>query len=223
MKKFSIISEASQRYYDGGTPFSNGHRSKSSGGFLESRHYLIDIDQIIYNDESIKVIVEKKFKADSKMGNILEDRNHFQRKMLLNLCEKIGAKLFINITSDNRYYHISEKGIKEYSSDIFETSQSQYFTYESDDSIFIEFRDNKPAAIIKRLQDGVNVDGLLDKMSKLLNVNIFKVDDINGSGKILFYTFNRKLIGSADIMIDNSQRPIIEEQWKDVYQKMNLW
>jgi hypothetical protein len=60
-------------------------------------------------------------------------------------------------------------------------------------------------------------------MSELLNVNVFKVDDINGTGKIQFYTFDRKNIGSVDILRDESQRKIIEEQWKDIYQKMDLW
>ena len=222
MDKFSIITESTERHYKGGTLFSNDHRTKSVGGFLENRHYLIDIDMIIYDNDSIKAIVEKKYKPDSKMGNILTDKDHFQRKMLLNLCNRIGAKLFINITSENKFYYISDK-IEEYSSLKFRQAQNKYLTYDSDDSIFIEFRSNQPAAIIKRLEDGINVDGLLDRMSKMLNVNIFKVDDSNKTGKILFYTFDRKLIGSVDRMVNNSQRPFIEEQWKDVYQKMNLW
>jgi hypothetical protein len=57
----------------------------------------------------------------------------------------------------------------------------------------------------------------------MLKVNVFKVDDINGTGKIQFYTFDRKHIGSIDLLRDESQRRIIEDQWKDIYQKMNLW
>jgi len=96
-------------------------------------------------------------------------------------------------------------------------------TYDSDDSVFIEFRGNKPAAIIKRMEDGINIDGLLNKMSEILNIEVFKVDDINDSGNIQFYTFDKKHIGNVDIMSDESNRKIIEQQWKNIYQKMNLW
>lgn len=223
MKLFSSIFEATKRFYEGGTPFSNGHRTKSVGGFLENRHYLIDIDMIIYDNDSIKAIVEKKFKADSKMGNILKDREHFQRKMLLNFSEKIKAKLLVNITSENKYYQISDGELREYTPEKFLEAQSKYLTYNSDDSIFIEFRSGQPAAIIKRLEDGINVDGLLDKISKLLKVDVFKVDDVNTAGKIIFYTFDKKFIGSVDILKTESERTLIENQWKEVYQKINLW
>lgn len=223
MKIFSKITEAKQRLYEGGTPFSNAHRSKSAGGFLENRHYLIDLDMIIYDNTSVKAIVEKKWKPESKMGNILKDIQHFQRKMLLNVCEKLGAKLIVNITSENRFYLVSSLEHKEYSSEKFLEAKSKYFTYDSDDSVFVEFRSNQPAAIIKRLEDGINVDGLLENISLSLSVPVFKVDDVNSSGKMLFFTFDKKLIDTVDIMTDESQRPNIENQWKNLYQKINLW
>jgi hypothetical protein len=223
MKKFTKILEAKDRRHKGGTPFSNGHRTKEAGGFLENRHYLIDLDMIIYDNDSVKAIVEKKYKLDSKLGNILEESGSFQRKMLLNLCEKIGAKLFVNITSEKKFIRVSNTGIKEFNEHVFREAQNKYMTYDSDDLVFVEFRGKQPAAIIKRMEDGINIDGLLHRMSELLNVNVFKVDDINGTGKIQFYTFDRKHIGSVDILRDESQRKIIEDQWKDIYQKMNLW
>ena len=81
MKKFTKILEAKDRRHKGGTPFSNGHRTKEAGGFLENRHYLIDLDMIIYDNDSVKAIVEKKYKLDSKLGNILEESGSFQRKI----------------------------------------------------------------------------------------------------------------------------------------------
>jgi hypothetical protein len=221
MKKFSIL-EAQSRLYGGGTPFSNGHRSKSSGGFLENWHYLIDLDMIIYDNDSIKVIVEKKFKPDSKMGNILTDSGHFQKKMLLNLCKKLNCKLFVNITSQNKFYEILDsETTKEWSPDLIEKAKQKYYYYDSDDSVFIEFRKGEPVAIMKRIADGLNIDGLLQNMSNRLTCNIFKIDDLEDS--IYFFDFKGNLIGQTSQFNHESQRPMIEIQWKDVYQKMNLW
>lgn len=221
MKKFSLF-EAQSRLYGGGNPFSNGHRSKSSGGFLESRHYLLDLDKIIYNDSSVKCIIENKFKPDSKMGNILTDSTHFQKKMLVSLCRKLNSKLFVNITSENKYYEIFDMtSSKNWSTDSVNNAISNYLVYDSDDSIYIEFRNNEPVAIMKRIADNINVDGLLLNMSKLLNCEVYKVDDTGD--KIRFYDFRVNLIGETDILQNEIDRPKIEAQWKDVYQKMNLW
>ena len=221
MKKFSIL-EAQSRLYEGGTPFSNGHRSKSSGGFLENWHYLIDLDMIIYDNDSIKVIVEKKFKPDSKMGNILTDSGHFQKKMLLNLCKKLNCKLFVNITSQDKYYEILDsETTKEWSPDLIEKAKQKYYCYDSDDSVFVEFRKGEPVAIMKRIADGLNIDRLLQNMSNRLTCNIFKIDDLGDS--INFFDSKSNLIGQTSQFNHESQRPMIEIQWKDVYQKMNLW
>jgi len=221
MNKFSIL-EAQNRYYGGGTPFSNSHRVKSAGGFLDNNKPMLDIDMIIYDNDSIKSIVEKKFKAISKMGNILKDEKSYQRDMLLNTCNMLDAKLFINITSDDTYYHISNDGIKEYSSKIFTLAKNKYLTYESDDSVFIEYRWRKPAAIMKRMTDNINIDGLLDKMSKSMNIDVFRVDDHSDNTKIKFYKFNNTFIGEVDILQNESERYDIEKQWVSVYKKMGI-
>ncbi len=221
MKRFSIL-EAQSRLYGGGTPFSNGHRSKKVGGFLENWHYLVDLDVIIYDNDSVKVIIEKKFKPESKMGNILTDRDHFQKNMLLNFSNKLGAKLFVNITSENKYYEIVNNTThKEWSSELVEKAIQKYFYYDSDDSVFIEFRKMEPKAIMKRVDDKINIDGLLVNMSNRLNCEIYKVDDMGDN--IKFFDFNSNLVGIINHLQNEQDRPQIENEWKDVYQKMNLW
>jgi hypothetical protein len=62
MKKFTLIQEeAGERVHGGGNPFSNGHRSRDKGnGFLKN-HFMLDLDEIIYDDSNnIIAIVEKK-------------------------------------------------------------------------------------------------------------------------------------------------------------------
>lgn len=224
MEKFSIL-EAQSRFYGGGNPFSNGHRSKNYGGFLEDRHVLLDIDQIVYDNDSVKYIIEKKFKAESRLGSILTT-DTYQKKLLKSLCQSLGAELIIHITSENCYYDVSGDSPK-LINNIRELIEG-LFSYDSDDSIYIEFRNNKPVAIVKRA-DGNKVNNLLEIFAKTLNIPIIGVSD---SGNVIkFYTFsngNTTLIGSIDNVSprqDLSRERIlqVENQWRDVYKKLGIY
>ena len=237
MKKFSIIQEASNRFYIGGNPFSNGHRSRNNGdGFLKSYHYLVDIDQIIYDDfGKIIAIVEKKYKPDSKvLGNILE-QSTTQKGLLLHLCKIIGCKLFVEITSTNKFYKIlSNTEYKEYSSESFEKARQKYKTYNSDDMIYVEYRlrgnDYDIKAIVKRLEDNINVNLILSELVNKLNVPLIKVDDLGST--IKFYKSNGpggKFVDEVDsisnpLSITNPiYRKNLEDKWEEIYKKLDIW
>lgn len=224
MEKFSIL-EAQSRFYGGGNPFSNGHRSKNHGGFLEDRHVLLDLDQIVYDNNSVKYIIEKKFKAESRLGNILTT-DTYQKKLLKSLCQSLGAELIIHITSENRYYDVSGDSPK-LINNIGELVEG-LFSYDSDDSIYIEFRNNKPVAIVKRA-DGNKVNNLLEIFANRLNIQIIGVQD-TGS-KIKFYKYSNGLttnVAAIDNVLDrdsltNDQIKHIENQWRDVYKILGLY
>lgn len=236
MKKFSIIQEASNRFYGGGNPFSNGHRSRNNGdGFLKGYHYMVDIDQIIYDDSGkIIAIVEEKYKAESKLGNILE-QSTIQKGLLLHLCQIIGCKLFVKIKSTNKFYRIlSNTEYKEYSSESFEQARQKYKTYDSDDMIYVEYRkqgnDYTIKAIIKRLEDNINVSLILSELVNKLNVPLIKVDDLGAT--IKFYKSNGpggKFIDEVDSILepltvtDSIYRKNLEDKWEEIYKKLDIW
>lgn len=237
MKKFSIIQEASQRFFKGGNPFSNGHRSRDKGyGFLKSYHYMVDLDEIIY-DESGKIvaIVEAKYQAESKnLGNILEQPT-IQKGLLLHVCKMLDCKLFVNITSLNKYYRIlSETEYKEYSSESFEQAKKKYKTYKSDDMIYIEYRKRgniyNVTAIVKRLEDNINMNLILSELVSRLNAPLIKVDDLGAT--IKFYKSNGpggKLIDEVDSISDPSivsdpiYRKNLEDKWEQIYRELGIW
>ena len=236
MKKFSIIQEASNRFYVGGNPFSNGHRSRNNGdGFLKSYHYMVDIDQIIYDDfGKIIAIVEEKYKAESKLGNILE-QSTIQKGLLLHLCQMIGCRLFVKIKNTNKFYRIlSDTTYKEYSSESFEQSRQKYKTYNSDDMIYVEYRKQGNSyiikSIVKRLEDNINVDLILFELINKLDVTLIKVDDLGST--IKFYKSNGpggKLIDEVDSVLeptlisDNTYRRNLEDKWEQIYKKLGIW
>lgn len=236
MKKFSIIQEASNRFYGGGNPFSNGHRSRKNGdGFLESFHYMVDIDQIIYDDSGkIIAIVEEKYKAESRLGNILE-QSTIQKGLLLHLCQIIDCKLFVKITSTDKFYRIlNNTDSKEYSSESFEKAREKYKTYDSDDMIYIEYRKQGGnytiKSIVKRLEDNINVNLILSELVSKLNVPLIKVDDLGET--IKFYKSNGpggKFIDEVDSILqpitisDVTYRKNIEDKWEEIYKKLGIW
>jgi hypothetical protein len=237
MKKFTLL-EAQSRYYGGGNPFSNGHRSQNSGGFLLPRHVLIDLDKIYYDETGIKAIVEKKFKAESlKLGNILTD-NTYQKQILLSVCRKLGADLYVEITSENKLYLITgtNTSFNVPQSDFeYEFIQSGKFEYNSDDVIFLEVRNNSPVAIVKR-NDGIQMNHLLEIFSKSLNIKIIKVDDTKGY--IDFWIRDTKdnyvgrvnnrypgatsgIVNSSSLTNNTFSRVVLE--WEFIYKKLGIY
>lgn len=240
MKKFSDINEAVGRVHDKGNPFSNGHRSRvKKDGFLMNYHYMIDIDEIIY-DKSGKIIalVEEKYQPDYKMGssktvNILEDYT-IQKDFLLYLCDILQCKLFVRIKRDNLYYRIlNDNKSKEYSGELFEESKKKYLSYNSDNMIYIEFRklysSYKITAVVKRLEDNINVNLILSELVSKLNVPLVKVGDSGDT--IKFY----KSSGPGGEFVDevesilypkiitDEHRIEIEDKWEEIYRKLGIW
>jgi hypothetical protein len=225
MKKFSIL-EAQSRLYGGGNPFSNGHRSKSSGGFLENRHVLLDLDYIIYDDKSILVIVENKYKAESRLGNILEI-DTYQKRLLIELSNKLACDFVVHITSENRYYNLTSGKPVEIG-DPREKLNPNIYSYESDDVLYIEFRNNQPVALVKR-SDGIKVNNLLNIIANKLNIKVIGVNDSSNSIKFYEYVNNSaQFIGEVFNTKDRSQLSQsdilkVESEWIQIYKKMGLY
>jgi len=225
VKKFSIL-EAQSRFYSGGNSFSNGHRSKNYGGFLEDRHVLLDLDFIIYDDKSVLALVEKKFKAESKLGNILKD-NTYQKKLFTNLCSRLGCKFIVHITSQNQFYDLtSGQAVK--IEDPKHRFDPNAYVCESDDVVYIEFRNNQPVAIVKRT-DGTKINHLLNLFASKLNIQIIGVNDLENA--IKFYQFVNnvtKFVGQVSNVKDRSELTDqeidqVEAEWASVYRKIGLY
>jgi hypothetical protein len=229
MKKFTLL-EAQSRYYGGGNPFSNGHRPQNSGGFLLPRHVLIDLDKIYYDETGIKVIVEKKFKAEShRLGNILTD-NTYQKQILLSVCRKLGADLYVEITSENKLYLITgtNTSFNVPPSDFeYEFIQSSKFEYNSDDVIFLEVRNNSPVAIVKR-NDGIQMNHLLEIFSKSLDIKTIKVDDTKGYIDFWIRDTKDNYVGRVNNdtqkeSLDKLQQQRVVSEWEVIYKKLGIY
>lgn len=240
MKKFTLIQEeAGERVHGGGNPFSNGHRSRDKGnGFLKN-HFMLDLDEIIYDDSNnIIAIVEKKYKAESfKLGNILKGPT-LQKGLLLHISKILGCKFFVNITSEEKFYRIdSLTEAKEFSKESFELSRQKYKTYQSDDMIYIEYRcfdrtysNYSVIAVVKRLEDNINVNGILVELMNKLNVPLVKVDDLGDTIKFYQspgpggqYVDEVKSVLDPTKITDNDERTQLEDKWEEIYRKLGIW
>lgn len=238
MKKFSnIIKEASGNVYQIGTPFSNGHRSRKDGdGFLFDRHLMIDIDQIILNpDGSIWAIVENKKQLpgpNSKLKNILTSQT-FQKLALIELTKLLGCHLFVYVELDKKYHLIKNSTqTVEYSESKFNNTKStrSYQTVESDNIIFIEFRNDSGNITFKsidvRISDSDNnIKNIAKKISDSIKVINVEVDD---SGKDINFYIAGNLIGNVLSVlnpksVNTSLRSNLEMTWVDIYQKLGIF
>ena len=104
MKKFT---EAQGNVYQLGTPFSNGHRSRSNkNGFLFDQNLMIDIDEVLIdeNDQVYAIIENKKQQPNpgSKLKNILTQVT-IQKLGLLELAKQLGRYVFVHIENESKY------------------------------------------------------------------------------------------------------------------------
>lgn len=238
MKKFTeIIVEAQSNVYQIGTPFSNGHRSrKNLDGFLYDKHLMIDIDQIILNpDGSIWAIVENKKQlpgTNSKLKNILTSQT-FQKLALIELSILIGCHLFVYVEFDKKYHLIKNSTTSvEFSEEKFENTKSvrNYQTLDSDNKIFIEFRNDFGNISFKsvdvRISESDNlVKNVAKKISDIIKVTLVEVDD---SGEDIKFYINGNLVGNVLSVlnpksIDTSLRSNLEMTWVDIYKKLGIF
>lgn len=239
INKFSKILEAKGNIYQVGTPFSNGHRSrKNKDGFLLDHHLMIDIDKLVVDkNDRIVGIIEKKAQLPgpgSPFKNILDKNVYSPQKMaLLELTKRLGCKLFIQVESELSYYLLKQDfSFKKYEESIMDKSikDNSYNVIETDNLIFIEFRYQYGRVLIKAIAERVPSNVItfkyLNQISEACGgIFTFQVDD---SSRVITFRKSGKLIGSVDSVlypknIDDLQRVKLENQWEEIYKKMDLW
>jgi hypothetical protein len=236
MKKFTnLITEAN--IYQKGTPFSNGHRTRNGNeGFLNDQHLMIDIDRIVFNpDGTIWAIIEEKKqtpKPGSELKNILNTVTS-QKRGLLEAAKILKCHLFVNLVFDQMYYQLFDiNNMKEFTKEVFDKASSErnYTSVNTDNKIFLEFRNNfgkiKFTAVVRRgTKDGANTKDISAEISQKLNVPLIEVDDYGQ--KIVFYK-DGQFMGEVDSIlypntVSSQTRARLENEWETLYKKMNIF
>lgn len=234
MEKFSKILEASGNVHQKGTPFSNGHRSRTYGdGFLLGRHQMIDVDEVIFDDSgNIFGIIENKFqqpRPGSKLKNIITE-NTSQKSALLKLCSSLDGFLFVNIESEKSYYYFkSNQYSKIYPEREFLNGlkDKNLHRVKTDNGIFIEFRMSGDDVILKsvNLRNHPELINTAKAISSKLNLPLLQIED---SGPTIKFTYNGKYIDEVKSVLfpENSspdERIELQQKWESIYKRMNLF
>lgn len=244
IKKFvQFITESEGNVYQQGTPFSNGHRSRrKKNGFLESWHYMIDIDKVIVNSEGkIVGIIETKGTTPgvgSRIQNILTEETS-QKAALLQISKQLSKStpfhIFVEIESERRYYWLSkdktEFGWRSFDSVEFlqNLTNKGLKIVSTDNQVFIEFRMNSSGVTIKgiafRIESNWSNKIYSEQLASGLGVTHVEVDDTTNKIK---FSKNGEFIGETDSVlfptsVSDIERKRIENDWESIYRKMNLW
>lgn len=206
------IFEVQQRKYEGGNLFSNNHRFPN----LPKSCPMIDIDNIGIKDDNIVAIIENKYIFKSSFGNPITDYS-WQKSQFLNICDQISIDLIYHETSTNLVKKIiSNTDSIDYDLNSFEEIES----VDTADRIYVEIRYNKPIAIMYRTLnmrgDAILSDNIFKialEISKMLNVNLYLVNDL--VGKIYIKKYNSKEF----FVINNA---LSSQDWIDTYKELNL-
>lgn len=237
-----FIKESEENVYQRGTPFSNGHRSRKNGnGFLESWHYMIDIDALVVDSSNnvVGVIETKSTRPGpgSKLKDILKEETP-QKAALLELAKKMsptgGFHIFVEIKSENRFYWISRPKLGfdyktiEKGEFLNHLSEKKLRIVSTDNQIFLEFRLSgglRFKAVDFRVEDNYSNKFLSEQIANRINVPHIEVDD---NGHTIDFFLQGKFIGKADNVlfpqsVSQEQRVRIESQWEEIYKKIGIW
>jgi len=229
------INENLGNIYQEGTPFSNGHRSRTNkDGFLLDRHLMIDIDEVILRTNGdIWAIVENKKQQPgptSKLKNILTTKTN-QKLALLELSNKLNCSLFVNIENEENYYYLTDlTNYKVFKSDVFNKTVSDrgYNVVKTDNQLFIEFRrfgnNISFTCVVSRNSNSV-IFNLANKISELISGIHIDVDDL---GDTIDFSIGMNLIGRVPSILEPQscspqERIRMENGWEDLYKKMNVF
>lgn len=237
--KFSKILEADRNVYQKGTPFSNGHRSRTNkNGFLLGKHLMIDIDGLIVDkNDKIVGIVEKKKRipsADSEFQNILDPQvSNYQKLALLELSKRLACKLFVFIESEEKYYLLNQDfSTRQYTkaSMTESISKNNLRIINTDGLIFLEFRKFGNTIVFKAVAERVSSSVIMYKYLNQLSescgkIPTFQVDD---TSQEITFRVKGKLIGKVKsvlnpLLIDDLQRIKLEQDWEKIYTDLGIW
>jgi hypothetical protein len=229
------INENLGNIYQKGTPFSNGHRSRSNkDGFLLDRHLMIDIDEVILRPNGdIWAIIENKKQQPgpkSKLKNILTTTTN-QKLALLELVNRLNCSLFVNIENEKNYYYLTDlTNYKVFKSDVFNKTVSSrgYNVVKTDNQLFIEFRrvgnTISFTCVVSRNSNSI-IFNLASKISKLINVVHIDVDDL---GSTIDFSIGMNMVGQLKSILNPEyctppERIRMEDEWEKLYKKMNVF
>lgn len=238
MKKFSKIVENLGNIYQEGTPFSNGHRSRSKkDGFLDNRHLMIDIDSfVVDSSDKIVAIIENKKRIpgpDSKLKNILDPKIITSQKVaLIELCRLLKCKLYVNIELDNMYYELlPDFSTKPYTKEVIDRTiqEKNLKLVSSDNIIFLEFRQYPKVqfkAVFERAGDN-NIDHnyISQIISACGSIPHIQVDDLH---RDILFKVQGKLVGSVKSVmypqtVDEITRVNLQNKWEEIWRALNIW
>lgn len=239
INKFSKILENRGNIYQKGTPFSNGHRSRTNGdGFLLDKHLMIDIDKIIVDtNDKIVGIIEKKVQlpgSESQFKNILDPAVTNPQKLgLLELSKRLNCKLFVYVEKLEKYFLLKQDfSTREFTEVIMNQSlaEKNLRIINTDNIIFIEFRKFGRTIVVKGIAERADSNLILYNFINQIstacgNVPIFQVND---SGDEITFRIKGKLIGKVKSVlypksVDNVLRMKLENDWENIYRQLNLW
>lgn len=239
MRKFSKLFEASGNVYQKGTPFSNGHRSRrEKDGFLEDRHYMIDIDSIVVDkSDKIVAIIENKKQTPgekSKFKNILDPKVSTAQKIaLLELSRLLGCKLYVNIESEKKYHLLRpDFTTKEYTQELIVNTmlEKNLRLINTDNLIFIEFRRNYNRVLFKAIFERPGSQNILYSYINQMAMACGKIPylQVDDSGKDMTFRSNGKLIGVVPSVlqpqyVDDITRTNLENKWSEIWKKIGIW
>jgi hypothetical protein len=230
-----ILQENIGNIYQVGTPFSNGHRSRThKNGFLLDRHLMIDIDEIIIDPQgNIWSVIEVKAQQPhpgSKLKNILTTAT-YQKRALLELSKKINCNLFVHIENEMNYYYLTDlTNYKIFTSDKFDDTviKRNYKRIKTDNQIFIEFRMDSNSitfvAVVSRNSNS-EIYNLSELLSKKLGVVHVDVDD---TGSDITFSVGMQTVGKVKSVLypescTPSERIRLEKEWEDIYKTIGIF
>jgi len=211
--KYIKFFEAVLRKHQGGNLFSNNHRFPN----LPKNCPMIDIDNIGKINNAISAIIEDKYTFESSLGNPITTKT-WQKSQFLNICELTGLDLIFYETSTK----IAKKAINNYKS-IDYNNYSDFDVINTSDRIYVEIRNNTPAALMYRTEN-LRAEKLLNdqifqiskQLADLLEVDLYLVNDSVGVDKKIYI---KKYLSNEHVIIQN---PFNSKDWIDAYDKLKL-
>lgn len=216
IKSFSLFTEAQQRIYKKSNKFSEGHRYPN----LPYSCVMYDIDNLLLSStDKVMAIIEDKYKYDSDiLGNPFIKGNP-QRKLFYSLCKNIDLVLLMLEKSTKRIYKVLDyKSIKIDYDVVFNYGK----TLNTDNILYVEFRRNKPEAIMYRT-NGVKESDLYQidtfkasiQLSQRLNIPLYMINDMISQDIIYIKKLNDTQIYELNYKSADS--------WMEVYKKIGLY
>lgn len=251
MKKFSKIIENQGNVFQKGTPFSNGHRSRTKkNGFLMGHHLMIDIDGLVVDSsDNIVAIIENKKQIPgekSEFKNILDPNIRTPQKLaLLELCRLLNCKLYVNIEKDKTYHLLKpDFSTIPYTDEVINKTMKEkgLNMINSDNIIFLEFRLDPKAtfrAVFERTGSNTILYPYISQILKVCgSAQHVQVDDqydakserfiVPISQAKITFRIKGQIQGVVQSVlfpqyVDEITRGNLQNKWEEIWRNLSLW